>query len=103
MNPVLTYLRWPILITVVGLVLAGRIGSAGAPRAVGAQLVDRTVDGSVVVARKVAALVQHGSLPVYVVTAAFVASIVTVPFITHLVGGVSIGDLLELINGELVS
>lgn len=50
------------------------------PRTVGADLVDALIDNVVVGSKKVAARVQHGSLPVYVATMAFTAVVATIPF-----------------------
>jgi multicomponent Na+:H+ antiporter subunit A len=92
---VYSLLRWPGLTTafvtsvlilaggvVLGLALSRR--AAGAPRALGAELADRAVDGVLVLARRLTARVQHGSLPVYVATMAFVAALAAVPFATSI-------------------
>ena len=90
-----TLLRWPGLTTafaislaivaagaVVGLVLVRRDSSA--PRPLGADAVDATVAATLRSARRVAGVVQHGSLPGYVLTAAVVAALAAVPFVTEI-------------------
>ncbi len=90
---VYSLLRWPgftdaflisagivIVGGVVGTVLAARL-TGPAPRTVGADLVDTTIDQVVVVARVVAARVQHGSLPGYVLTIVTTAALAATPFI----------------------
>ena len=88
---VYSLLRWPGLTdaflisaaivaggAVVGILLHRRTGSAPAP--LGAHAVDRIIDGVVVAARLVTGRVQHGSLPVYVVTMAGTAGLAAIPF-----------------------
>ncbi len=89
---VYSLLRWPGLTdaflisagivavgAVVGVLLARRSGAVPSP--VGARVVDRITDEVVVTARRVTGRVQHGSLPVYVVTMAATAAIAAVPFV----------------------
>lgn len=71
----------------VGLVAVGLVIGWFAHRApirvpgtIGADLVDRLVDGVVSGSKKVAAKVQHGSLPVYVATMAVTATAALTPF-----------------------
>ena len=71
----------------VGLVIAGVVvGLLAAkapikvPRTIGADLVDAIVDSVIVVSKKIAGRVQHGSLPVYVATMAVTASVAITPF-----------------------
>ena len=63
---------------VVGL-MASRLDRAS-PITLGADLVDGALDRLVVVARRIAATVQHGSLPGYLLVIATVAAVATVPF-----------------------
>ncbi len=85
-------IRWPGLKTafvisiaimvvggVLGWILTGRKASAPAP--IGANLADRTLDGILIGSREVTAVVQHGSLPVYLATMISVAVGATVPFV----------------------
>lgn len=86
-------LRWPGFtdaffisagIVIVGVVVGAALGArlrGPAPRTVGANLVDTTIDQVVVVARIVAARVQHGSLPGYVLTIVTTAALAATPFI----------------------
>jgi len=88
--------RWPGLTTAFQISAAVVIGgtavaallvrrqSAGAPSAVGADLADRSLDGVLVIARRVTRVVQHGSLPVYVATMAFATAVAAIPFVTDL-------------------
>ena len=89
---VYSLLRWPGLTdaflisaaivaagAVVGVLLARRTDAVPAP--FGAEVVDRITDEVVVTARRVTGRVQHGSLPVYVVTMAATAAIAAVPFV----------------------
>ncbi|NNC79595.1 MAG: DUF4040 domain-containing protein [Acidimicrobiales bacterium] len=94
LNPsaeVYSLLRWPGLTTAlfistgiiagglaVGVVLARQTMSE--PRAVGAQAVDELVAGVLHAARWTTGRVQHGSLPVYLVTMTVVATFAAVPF-----------------------
>ncbi len=86
--------RWPgvtdafiasVIIVALGLVLgtllARRFSPATVPRPVGARVVDATIDGVVTVARRIAATVQHGSLPVYMATMATIAALAASPFL----------------------
>ena len=89
-----TLLRWPgftaafgisVSIVAVGGVLGfvlARLDTT-APRALGAEAVDAMVTGTLRAARRVAGVVQHGSLPGYVLTAAVVASLAAAPFVTE--------------------
>ncbi len=97
-----TLLRWPgfttaFLLSVAIVAGGGVLGAVLArrpiepARALGADLTDRGIDGTLRLARFVAARVQHGSLPGYMVTVAFVVVVATVPFVVaangdHLVG-----------------
>ncbi len=93
---VYSLLRWPGLTTgfvVSALVVVGgtvlgfavtrrRIPIIGTvPRPVGEQVVDRGLDLVIVVARRIAGRVQHGSLPTYVVTMVATATLATIPFL----------------------
>jgi multicomponent Na+:H+ antiporter subunit A len=84
-------LRWPGFTTAFGLSVGiVAVGSglgvalarsvASAPAAIGARLVDRGIDEVVVIARRVTARVQHGSLPVYLVVVIGVAALAGAPF-----------------------
>jgi multicomponent Na+:H+ antiporter subunit A len=86
-------LRWPgltdaflvsagivIVGIVVGAALAARL-TGPAPRPLGADVVDATIDRVVVLARIVAARVQHGSLPGYVLTIVATAALAASPFL----------------------
>lgn len=94
-----TLIRWPGLKTAFVISLAiiavgGAVGAAlvrrtaGIPAPVGARAVDGAVDGVLALARRIAAQVQHGSLPVYMVTAVIVAVSAATPFVTELDLGV---------------
>ncbi len=84
-------LRWPGLTTALG-VSAGivAVGSslgwllrqprARLPEPVGADSVDRLIDGMIAGARKLTGRIQHGSLPVYVATMGITAALATAPF-----------------------
>ncbi len=85
-------LRWPGVTTAfivsVGIVAAGSVLGAvlhrfrgPVPAATGAQIVDSLTDGVLVVARRVAGRVQHGSLPIYLATMAATAALATIPFV----------------------
>ncbi len=63
---------------VVGL-LASR-APIKVPRTIGADLVDSIVDNVIVVSKKIAGRVQHGSLPVYMATMTLTASVAITPF-----------------------
>lgn len=88
-------LRWPGLTT--AFVISAAIVAAGAvlglvvlrtrsraPRPLGADAVDAMVATTLRTARRVAGVVQHGSLPGYVLTAAVVAALAAVPFVTEI-------------------
>ena len=90
-SSVYALLRWPGFTTalaisafvvvaglVLGLVLHRRESTA--PEAVGAAAVDRLTDDVLGSARWLTGRVQHGSLPVYLVTMAGTAALATVPF-----------------------
>ncbi len=93
---VYSLLRWPgltdaflisVAIVVAGAVLGVYIATGvtnAAPRPVGANAADRTIDQVVVIARIVAARVQHGSLPGYVLTIVGTASLAATPFLWSL-------------------
>lgn len=66
---------------VVGAALARRVDLVPAP--VGADMVDRFVEGVLRGAGHLTGRVQHGSLPVYVLTMAVVATIATIPLLTE--------------------
>jgi len=70
-----------ILLTgaVSGAWLAGR-ETKPAPRMVGATATDATIDGVLSVAPRLTARIQHGSLPVYIVTMIIAATLATLPF-----------------------
>lgn len=63
---------------VVGLAAAR--ATIRVPKTVGADAVDTIVDNVIVVAKRVAARVQHGSLPVYVATMVCTAALAITPF-----------------------
>lgn len=74
---------------IVGLAMGGRPGQAPADHA--ARWTDAAIDGTVALGRATVARVQHGSLPVYLVTMAAVATLAATPFLAdisldHLVG-----------------
>ncbi len=83
--------RWPgitdAFLISVAVVLAGTIVGAlvsrskvSEARALGAELVDKAVDGTIRFAGKFTRVVQHGSLPIYVVVMSLVAAASTIPF-----------------------
>ena len=74
---------------IVGLALGRRPGQAPADHA--GRWTDASIDGIVAFGRATVARVQHGSLPVYLVTMAAVATLAAIPFLAdisldHLVG-----------------
>ena len=74
---------------IVGLAIARRPGQAPADHA--ARWTDASIDGIVAFGRATVVRVQHGSLPVYLVTMAAVATLAATPFLAnisfdHLVG-----------------
>ena len=90
---VYSLIRWPGLKTAfvisIAIIVAGVVAGAILARrsirvaaTVGADAADAAVDGVLVLARRIAARVQHGSLPVYMVTSAVVAILAAVPFAT---------------------
>jgi multicomponent Na+:H+ antiporter subunit A len=97
---VYSLIRWPglkpafvisIAIVGAGVVAGGMLArrTIRVARTVGADTVDAAVDGVLVLARRVAGRVQHGSLPVYMVTSAAVTVLAAIPFVTS----VDPGDL----------
>ena len=85
-------IRWPGLTTAfivsVAILAVGSIAGVAAarfrgpvPAPIGAGVVDQLTDGVLVVARRVAGRVQHGSLPIYLATMAATAALATVPFV----------------------
>ncbi|MFN3218264.1 MAG: hydrogen gas-evolving membrane-bound hydrogenase subunit E [Acidimicrobiales bacterium] len=74
----------------LGLLLARRLTPESVPRPLGARVADGGIDGIVKVSRRVAATVQHGSLPVYVATMATIAAIAATPFLWS----IDFGDLV---------
>lgn len=88
---VYSLIRWPglktaFVISVVIVVVGAAVGTPLAkvtnrvPKPFGADSVDGLVDGVLLLARRTTARVQHGSLPVYMVTGAFVAGLAAIPF-----------------------
>ena len=97
---VYSLIRWPGLKTafVISIAIVAAGGAAGwvlagrtirVARTVGADAVDSFVDGVLVLAKRLTARVQHGSLPVYMVTAVFTTVLAAVPFI----GSIDVDDL----------
>ena len=74
--------------TIVGLAMGRRTGQAPADRA--GRWTDASIDGTVALGRATVARVQHGSLPVYLVTMAAVATLATTPFLA----GISLDHLV---------
>ena len=68
-----------VLGTVVGLAVLRRPGTV--PVDLGGRWTDASIDGIVAFGREACARVQHGSLPVYIVTMAAVAALAAVPFL----------------------
>ena len=92
---VYSLIRWPGLKTAfvisIAIVVAGAVAGAvlarrttRVARTVGADAADAAVDGVLALARRVAARVQHGSLPVYMVTSAVVTVLAAIPFLTSI-------------------
>ena len=92
---VYSLIRWPGLKTAfvisISIVAAGAVAGAllarrgtSVARTVGADAADAAVDGVLALARRVAARVQHGSLPVYMVTSAAVTVLAAIPFFTSI-------------------
>lgn len=88
---VYSLIRWPglktaFVISVVIVVVGAAVGTPLAkvtnrvPKPFGADSVDGLVDGVLLLARRTTARVQHGSLPVYMVTGALVAGLAAIPF-----------------------
>jgi multicomponent Na+:H+ antiporter subunit A len=65
----------------LGALLARRLTPDSVPRPLGARVADGGIDGIVKVSRRIAATVQHGSLPVYVTTMAVIAALAATPFL----------------------
>lgn len=89
---VYSLIRWPGLKTAfvlsLGIIAVGApVGWFAArrtddvPRPLGAEAADRVVDDVLVGARRLTGRVQHGSLPVYLMTAIVVASASAIPFV----------------------
>ncbi|NNE73982.1 MAG: DUF4040 domain-containing protein [Acidimicrobiales bacterium] len=86
-----------------------------APATLGADAVDRSIDGLLSISPRITALVQHGSLPVYLATLATAAVLAATPFATeltldHLVwwdnplqGGLALGIVVAAFAGAFVS
>lgn len=90
-SQVYSLLRWPGITTAflisIGIVASGiTLGvaitrmSIRVPKPLGAESVDKALDGVLTVAKRVTATVQHGSLPVYLLVMMLVATSATVPF-----------------------
>ncbi len=91
-SSVYSLLRWPGLtdafLVSMAVVVAGALfgllvvvrSSGRVPEPVGAQSVDDMIDGAITGSRHVAAVVQHGSLPGYVLMILGVAAIASSPF-----------------------
>lgn len=94
-SEVYVLLRWPGLTVALGVslgvVVAGvllgialaRHSRTPVPRPLAADFVDRSIDAVVLRARQLGATVQHGSLPVYLVTMAICAILASIPFATE--------------------
>ena len=67
---------------IVGLATSRRPGQAPADHA--ARWTDASIDGIVAFGREICARVQHGSLPVYLVTMAAVAALAATPFLANI-------------------
>lgn len=88
---VYSLIRWPglktafvlsIIIVAVGIVLGIPLARQldRVPRPIGADAADGIVDLTLVAARRIAARVQHGSLPAYMVTTTIVVGLAATPF-----------------------
>lgn len=88
---VYSLIRWPglktaFVLSVIIVIVGAAVGAPLAklvdkvPRPIGADTVDSTVDGVLRLALRITARVQHGSLPVYMVTGVFVAGLAAIPF-----------------------
>ena len=99
-------LRWPgvttgflismavvVLGVVLGVVLSARERSVPAP--IGADAVDSTLDGILAVSRRVTGRVQHGSLPLYLVTTMTVVALAGMPFVIAFVVALGGGGATE--------
>ncbi len=108
-------LRWPgltaaFLISVaiviaglaLGMLLVRRTGRAARP--LGADVVDALVDATLRSARAITAVVQHGSLPRYMVTFVITAVLATVPFVLSVdLGALEVADSpLQIALGGLI-
>ena len=93
--PVAELHRWPglepalgisavvfVIGAIVGLAMGRRPGQA--PEEHGARWTDASIDGIVAFGREICARIQHGSLPVYLVTMAAVAALAATPFLGNL-------------------
>lgn len=89
---VYSLIRWPGLKTAfvisLAIVAAGAMTGFGVfrrsltvPRPLGADSADWLVDATLRMARRVAGRMQHGSLPVYMVTTVVVAGLAAIPFV----------------------
>ncbi len=85
-------IRWPgittaFVVSVAILAAGGALGVVAArrsstiPKPIGADAADTTLDGTLRVAKRVTARVQHGSLPVYLATMAATVTLAATPFI----------------------
>ena len=90
--------RWPGLTPALGISLAvlaaGAVGGllvsrrqVRVPAPHGARWSDGSLDATLALARAVTGRLQHGSLPVYLVTMTVAAVVATIPFLGHLGGG----------------
>ena len=108
-------LRWPGLTTAfvisIAIVLVGSgLGLALARRAIaparalGAETVDAMIDATLRSARAITGVVQHGSLPRYMVTFTVVAALATVPFAAEVdLGALEVASSpLQLALGVLI-
>ena len=93
-SPVADLHRWPGLTpelgisagvltlgAVLGLIMSRRLGRV--PVAYGARWSDAFIEGTMAFGRAACARLQHGSLPVYLVTMAGTATIAALPFVGH--------------------
>lgn len=70
---------------ILGLIVSGR--RVRVPAARGARWCDGSLDATLTFARTVTGRLQHGSLPVYLVTMTAAAALATIPFLGHLGAG----------------
>ena len=93
-SPVADLHRWPGLTpelgisagvlalgAILGLIMSRRLGRV--PVAYGARWSDAFIEGTMAFGRAACARLQHGSLPVYLVTMAGTATLATLPFVGH--------------------